>query len=94
MQILIMYLKFKGGIKLTVKSDLQKALASAKSTEGTYSMFAESTEDQTAKQMFQQMANESARQVQMIQNRLDYLNSQTPTLEQNQKAQQLNQANN
>jgi rubrerythrin len=78
---------------LTVKSDLQKALASAKSAEGSYSMFAESTDDQTAKQMFQQMANDSGRHVQMIQNRLDYLNAQIPSLEQSQQAQQLSQAN-
>ena len=43
---------------MTVQKDLQKALAAAESAKGTYSSFAQSTDDQTAKQMFNQMSQE------------------------------------
>jgi rubrerythrin len=58
---------------VTVKSDLQKALASAEAAKGTYSLFAESTEDQSAKDMFHQMSNEMDRHIHMLNSRIGYV---------------------
>jgi hypothetical protein len=41
---------------MTVKSDLEKAVASAESAKGTYLVAAQSTEDATAKQKYEEMA--------------------------------------
>lgn len=49
---------WKGGNKMTVDSDLQKAIAFAQSALGSYQMFAESTPDSAAKEMFQSMAQD------------------------------------
>ena len=43
---------------MTVVSDLKKAIAAAESAKGTYATFAESTEDQMAKAMYQQLAQD------------------------------------
>lgn len=59
---------------MTVQQDLQKAVAAAQSALGTYSTFAQSTQDQTAKQMFQELSNDLQRHVNMLNGRLDYLN--------------------
>lgn len=60
---------------MTVESDLRKAMASAQAALGNYSMFAESTQDQSAKQMFQEMAADLRRHINQIQSRLDYVTS-------------------
>lgn len=60
---------------MTVESDLKKALAATQAALGNYSMFAESTQDQSAKQMFQDMASDLRRHVNQIQSRLDYVSS-------------------
>lgn len=57
---------------MTVKSDLQKAIAAAESAKGTYAMFAQSTEDQTAKQMFQSMSQDMDRHLAQLNSRLSY----------------------
>lgn len=61
-------------INLTVQSDLQKAIASCEAAKGSYSMMAQSTEDQTAKQMFNQMKSDIDRHLQLLNSRMDYLN--------------------
>lgn len=58
---------------MTVKSDLQKAIAACESAKGTYSMMANSTDDTTAKQTFDQMSSEVDRHLQFLNSRLDYL---------------------
>jgi rubrerythrin len=58
---------------LTVQQDLEKAKAAAQSALGTYSSFASSTQDQTAKQMFQDLANDAQRHVAMLSGRLNYV---------------------
>ena len=58
---------------MTVKSDLKKAVASAESAKGTYLMAAESTEDQTAKQKFEQMASDIDNHISYLNSRLDYV---------------------
>lgn len=58
---------------MTVQSDLQKAIASAESAKGTYAMFAQSTEDKSAKQMFEQLSMDMHRHIEMLNSRLHYL---------------------
>ncbi|NLW48300.1 MAG: DUF1657 domain-containing protein [Firmicutes bacterium] len=63
---------------MTVASDLQKAIASAQSSLGSYQMFAESTQDPAAKQMFQSMAQDMERHVNQLNARTDYLSNSNP----------------
>lgn len=58
---------------MTVQSDIQKAIASCEAAKGSYSMMSQSTEDQTAKQMFNQMKSDIDRHLQLLSSRLDYL---------------------
>ncbi|CAA7601734.1 Ferritin-related protein [Acididesulfobacillus acetoxydans] len=58
---------------MTVQQDLQKAVASAQSSLGTYSVFAESTQDQSAKQMFKDMSKDMQRHIDVLNNRLKYI---------------------
>jgi len=58
---------------VTVQQDLQKAVASAQAALGTYSMFAESTQDQSAKQMFKDMSKDMQRHIDMLNSRLNYV---------------------
>lgn len=66
---------------MTVQSDLKKALAAAKSALGSYSTFSESTQDQNAKQMFEQMACDMERHVQLLNSRLSYIEENNPLYE-------------
>lgn len=59
--------------RLTVKSDLQKAVASAQAAKGTYLMAAQSTEDQSAKQQFEEMSTDIDNHINYLNSRLDYL---------------------
>lgn len=58
---------------MTVQSDLQKAVAGAQSALGTYQMFAQSTEDQSAKTMFQELSRDMERHISMLNSRLGYV---------------------
>lgn len=68
---------------MTVKSDLEKALASAESAKGTYMVAAQSTEDQTAKQKYEQMANDINNHISYLNSRVQYLNSTSGNLSNN-----------
>ncbi|MDW7650429.1 MAG: DUF1657 domain-containing protein [Bacillota bacterium] len=70
---------------MTVQSDLKKAIASAESAKGEYAMFAEATDDQMAKAMFQQMSQDMDHHVQQLNSRLKYLSENNPM---NQNPQQ------
>ncbi len=59
---------------MTVQSDLQKAIASCESAKGSYSMMAQSTEDTTAKQVYNQMKSDIDVHLQFLNSRLSYLN--------------------
>ncbi len=59
---------------MTVKSDLQKAVASAESAKGTYLVAAQSTEDATAKQKYEEMAMNIDSHVTYLNSRIEYLN--------------------
>lgn len=67
---------------MTVQKDLQKAVAAAESAKGTYSSFAQSTDDNSAKQMFTQMSQDMDRHISQLNSRLgvtaqNQLNQQT-----------------
>jgi bacterioferritin (cytochrome b1) len=62
---------------MTVQKDLQKAVAAAESAKGTYASFAQSTDDQTAKQLFTQMSQD-------MDQHISQLNSRLSVTEQNQ----------
>lgn len=60
---------------MTVQQDVQKAIASAEAAQGSYLVFANSTQDQSSKQMFNSMANDMQQHIEQLKGRLDYLNS-------------------
>lgn len=72
---------------MTIQKELKKAIATAKSAAGTYAMFAESTDDPTAKQMFQQMQQDAQRHVDMLNNRLNYITENNTLYQQQQMMQ-------
>lgn len=61
-------------INLTVQSDLQKAIASCEAAKGSYAMMSQSTEDQQAQQMFNNMKSDIEKHLQFLNDRLSYLN--------------------
>jgi rubrerythrin len=65
-------------LNLTVISDLKKAIAAAESAKGSYATFAESTEDQMAKAMFEQMAQDMDSHILQLSSRLSYLSENNP----------------
>lgn len=69
---------------MTVKSDIKKAIAAAQSAKGEYQVFAEATEDQMAKSMFQQMSQDMDHHILQLQSRLQYLSESNP-MNQNQQ---------
>lgn len=63
---------------MTVQADVKKALATAQTTLGSYQTFAESTTDQAAKQMYQGLASDMQRHVDVLNSRLTYLTNSNP----------------
>ncbi|MDD4599473.1 hypothetical protein SDC9_03911 [bioreactor metagenome] len=55
---------------MTVQSDLKKALAAAESAKGTYATFSQATDDNSAQNMFEQMASDMDRHISQINSRL------------------------
>ncbi|SDF24501.1 DUF1657 domain-containing protein [Sporomusa acidovorans] len=55
---------------MTVKKDLEKALAAAQAAKGTYATFATSTDDQGAQTMFEQMAQDMDRHIAQLNSRV------------------------
>lgn len=60
-------------ITLTVQSDLQKAVAACESAKGTYKVMAQSTEDQSAKQIYTEMSSDLEKHLSYLNGRLSYL---------------------
>ncbi len=60
---------------MTVKSDLEKAIAAAESAKGTYLVAAQSTEDQTAKKKYEEMAMNVGSHISYLNSRVDYLSN-------------------
>jgi rubrerythrin len=63
---------------MTVQQDLKKAVAAAQSALGTYSTFSLSTQDQSAKAMFEELTKDAQRHVVMLNNRLSYVEQSNP----------------
>lgn len=78
----------QGEMLVTVQQDMQKAVASAESAQGCYLMFSNSTQDQSAKQMFQSMADDMQRHLDQLKGRLNYLSQSNPLNQQQQQQQQ------
>lgn len=70
---------------MTVQQDVQKAVASAESAQGSYLTFASSTQDQSSKQMFQSMAQDMQRHIEQLKSRLQYLNENNQLNQQQQQ---------
>lgn len=63
---------------MTTVNKLQQALNSAKSLQADLKSFSMDTENQQAKQMFNQLASDLENTVQMLQARTDFVNSEEP----------------
>ena len=63
---------------MTTVNKLQQALNSAKSLQADLKSFSMDTENQQAKQMFNQLASNLENTVQMLQARTDFVNSEEP----------------
>lgn len=79
---------------MTTINKLQQALNSAKSLQTDLKGFSMDTEDQQAKQMFNQLSTNLENTVQMLQSRVDFVNSEEPQyLQQSMGMQQQNKNN-
>lgn len=72
-------------IKLTVQSDLQKAVAACESAKGTYKVMAQSTDDKSAKSMYTEMSSDLERHLSYLNGRLNYI-TQANSLNQSQQS--------
>lgn len=88
-------LLLNGGINyMTTINKLQQALNSAKSLQADLKTFSMDTENQQAKQMFNQLATNLENTVQMLQSRVDFVNSEEPQYLQESMGMQQNQQQN
>jgi len=58
---------------VTVQHDLERAIAMAEVMKGSYMLFSTDSEDEKAKQVFKQMAEDMERHVMILKSRLQYL---------------------
>ncbi|HYF91993.1 MAG TPA: DUF1657 domain-containing protein [Symbiobacteriaceae bacterium] len=58
---------------MTVYANLERSLAMAEASKGNYLLFATESEDEKAKQVFQDMADDMDRHAKILQSRIDYL---------------------
>jgi rubrerythrin len=63
---------------MTVRNELDRAIAMAEASKGSYLLFAVDSEDQKATQVFQDMAGDMDRHVQILKSRRDYLDQYNP----------------
>ncbi len=61
---------------MTVRSDLQKALAAAQSAKGTYAAFEQATQDQSAKEMFRSMSQDMDRHITQLTSRFQAITAE------------------
>jgi broad specificity polyphosphatase/5'/3'-nucleotidase SurE len=72
----------KGGDLMTVGAQIQKAVASVESVASSMKTFALETEDQQAKQMYQQMAQTFDAALNTLKERQKYIEQQEPQYKQ------------
>lgn len=58
---------------MTVHADLQRAIAMAEAAKGAYLLFATDSEDEKAKKVFSDMAEDMKRHVLILESRMEYL---------------------
>jgi rubrerythrin len=58
---------------MTVWSDLEKSIAMAEASRGNYLLFATDSDEEKAKQVFKEMAEDMERHVTILESRRDYL---------------------
>lgn len=58
---------------MTVRGDIDRAIAMAEAARGNYLLFATESEDTTAQRVFQDMAGDMERHVKILESRRDYL---------------------
>lgn len=63
---------------MTVRQDLDKQIAMAEASKGNYLLFAVDSEDEKARQVFQDMASDMERHVTILKSRADYLDQYNP----------------
>lgn len=73
---------------MTVKSDLQQAIAACESAKGSYSMMCQATEDKQVKKTFEQMGNEVNKHLQFLEGRLNYVTQHNRLNQTNQQPKQ------
>lgn len=61
---------------MSVRNDLERAIAVAESAKGNYLLFAVDSEDDKATQVFKDMAEDMERHVKILESRRDYLDNQ------------------
>ena len=67
---------------MTVGTKMQQTIASCESTLASLHSFALETEDQNAKQLFQNLSQQQQQILQNLQARLEYIQSQEPQYKQ------------
>jgi hypothetical protein len=80
-----------GGKKMTVESQVSQALASAKSLEAQMMTFASQTENQQAKQMYQNMSQVMCDVCQQLEQRHQEIMMEEPQYNKNQQNPDQNQ---
>lgn len=63
---------------MTVLRDLERAIAMAEAARGNYLLFATETEEEKAKKVFTDMAEDMRRHVMILESRKQYLEQQNP----------------
>ena len=58
---------------MTIKSDIERAIAYCEASKGSYALMAESTEEKEAKDMFNSMKADVEKHIEFLNNRLEYL---------------------
>jgi hypothetical protein len=71
-----------GGVQMTVGSKLQQTLASAEGVKANLKSFSLDTQDQQAKQMYEQLAQSMTNIVNTLQARVNYVEQQEPQYKQ------------
>lgn len=63
---------------MTVRADLERSIAMAEAAQGNYLLFAVDSEDERARQVFNDMAEDMQRHVKILQSRVEYLKQHNP----------------
>jgi len=63
---------------MTVVRDLERAIAMAEAARGNYLLFATETEEEKARKVFKDMAEDMRRHVMILESRKQYLEQQNP----------------